>query len=114
MKSGKLPLEIDQNQTPRLTRGVCTVQSHMQTLRSRTLVRGGGLQRENLTENTTFCEQNYGTRGLAQSKMNTFDCEVLGGGTSTASVCDGLGDVDDEGEKACKVLVFMCSVPALV
>ena len=28
----------------------------------------------------------------------------LGGGTSTASVCDGLGDVDDEGEKACKVL----------
>ena len=30
--------------------------------------------------------------------MNTFDCEVLGGGTSTASVCDGLGDVDDEGE----------------
>ena len=58
-------------------------------------MRGGGLQRENLKENTTFCKQNYGTRGLAQSKMNTFDCEVLGGGTSTAPVCDGLGDDDD-------------------
>ena len=57
-----------------------------------------------MKENTTFCEQNYGTRGLAQSKMNTFDCEVLGGGTSTAPVCDGLGDDDDEGERACEVL----------
>ena len=71
MKYGKLQLEIDQNPTPRLTRGVCTVQSHIQTLRSRTLVRGGGLQRENLTENTTFGEQNYGTRGLTPSKNTT-------------------------------------------
>ena len=42
MKSGKLPLEIDQNQTPRSARGWCTVQSHIQTLRGGTLERGGG------------------------------------------------------------------------
>ena len=69
IKSGKLPLEIDQNQTPRSARDVCTVQSHIQTLRSRTLVRGGSLQRENLTEDTTFGEQDRGTRGMALSKQ---------------------------------------------
>ena len=54
MKSGKLPLEIDQNQTPRLTRGVCTVQILIQTLRSRTLVRGGGFTETELDREYYF------------------------------------------------------------
>ena len=48
-------------------RGGRRIQSHIQTPRGKTLMREGVIQREICTENSTFCELQHGTRGLAPS-----------------------------------------------
>ena len=68
MKTGRLPLVIDQNQTLRSARGWMKVQSHIQTPMGSTLERGGGLQGQILTDDYTFCEPTHGTHGKVPSK----------------------------------------------
>ena len=70
MISAKLPQNsdtIDQNQTPSATHGDSTVQSQIQTLQRRILLREGALQSKNLTGDNTFGELHRGTRGLMAS-----------------------------------------------
>ena len=60
-------------------RGGRRIQSHIQTPRGKTLIREGVIQSEICTENSTFCELQRGTRGIAPSRSKQQQ-ETLGDG----------------------------------
>ena len=64
MKTGKLPRVTDQNQTLDSARVDGTKQSHIQTLQGGTLVLGEYLQRRIPADNSAFCDQHDGSRGI--------------------------------------------------